>query len=416
MKRTSFEQSLRDALLHLYDPSYQPDEIFCEVLNPQDRHHGKAWIASLREAIVEMEPGEDVPANARSWRFYHILDYRYVHRLTQEETARHLGITPRHLRREQQEAIKTLAQQLWNRRSLRQTPGKSSAVGADGEPENAWLQQMREEVATLRRNAPAIVSPLGEVIAGIQPLAEVLAAQHAIRFQVTEPVADAMVALHPTILRQLLLTAIELLVQHMDGGEINLEAEASEEQIGVFIRASSSCHLLNLTSEFIRELMDDIGGHFIIESDQTETVIRMFVPGVRKMRVLVVDDNADLVHLYQRYVARTRFEIASLSSGLDLFPTIEAVRPDIIVLDVMLPDMDGWELLTYLHTHPDTRTIPVIVCSVIRRKELARALGASYYLAKPVRRQAFIEALELASRRQGEEALWIETESNSSIV
>jgi CheY-like chemotaxis protein len=416
MKRTSLEQSLRDALLHLYDPSYKPDEIFCEVLNPQDCHHGKAWIDSLRQAIVEMEPGEDVPANARSWRFYHILDYRYVQRLTQEETAGHLGITPRHLRREQQEAIKTLAQQLWNRRPVQQTPGNLSGVGADGEPENAWLQQMREEVATLRRNAPAIVSPLGEVIAGIQPLAEVLAAQHAIQFHATEPVADVMAALHPTILRQLLLTAIEMLVQHMDGGEIFLETETSGDFIGIFFRASNSCRPIDLTSEFIQELMDDIGGQFIIESNQTETVIRMFVPGVRKMQVLVVDDNADLVHLYQRYVARTRFEIASLSSGLELFPTIEAIRPDIIVLDVMLPDMDGWELLTYLHTHPDTRDIPVIVCSVIRRKELARALGASYYLAKPVRRQAFIEALELTARRQGEEALWIETESSSSIV
>jgi len=59
----------------------------------------------------------------------------------------------------------------------------------------------------------------------------------------------------------------------------------------------------------------------------------------------------------------------------------------------MLPDVDGWELLTHLHQHPATRHIPVLVCTVVHAEELARALGAAAYLAKPVRRAEFIEAL-----------------------
>jgi CheY-like chemotaxis protein len=60
----------------------------------------------------------------------------------------------------------------------------------------------------------------------------------------------------------------------------------------------------------------------------------------------------------------------------------------------MLPDVDGWELLTNLHEHHDTRSIPVIICSVVKRQELAAALGASLYLPKPVRRREFIQALD----------------------
>ena len=72
-----------------------------------------------------------------------------------------------------------------------------------------------------------------------------------------------------------------------------------------------------------------------------------------------------------------------------------------IVLDVMLPDpaIDGWELLAQLHEHPETRSIPVIICSVIRERQLALSLGAASYLPKPVRRKDFIEALDGVVRR-----------------
>jgi len=62
-----------------------------------------------------------------------------------------------------------------------------------------------------------------------------------------------------------------------------------------------------------------------------------------------------------------------------------------------LPDIDGWELLTNLREHPATRSLPVIVCSVVREEELALALGAARYVPKPVRRQEFIQALDQVS-------------------
>jgi CheY-like chemotaxis protein len=66
------------------------------------------------------------------------------------------------------------------------------------------------------------------------------------------------------------------------------------------------------------------------------------------------------------------------------------------VLDVMLADMDGWELLASLTNHPQASSIPVIVCSVVRGEDLAPALGAVSYLPKPVRPLQFIEALDQA--------------------
>ena len=68
--------------------------------------------------------------------------------------------------------------------------------------------------------------------------------------------------------------------------------------------------------------------------------------------------------------------------------------PDLIVLDVMLPDTDGWKLLIQLHEDPITRSIPVIICTVIREEELAYSLGAAHFLAKPVEPRQLVEALD----------------------
>ena len=115
--------------------------------------------------------------------------------------------------------------------------------------------------------------------------------------------------------------------------------------------------------------------------------------------MLVVDDNVDLVHVYRRYAVGTRYRIIHAPQGQRVFETIDASAPDIIVLDIMLPDVDGWELLANLHEHPATRSIPIVVCSVVREQELALALGATLYLPKPVERQQFLRALDQALRQ-----------------
>ena len=105
------------------------------------------------------------------------------------------------------------------------------------------------------------------------------------------------------------------------------------------------------------------------EPSGVRTEVRL--PAASRVKVLVVDDNPDLVHFYRRYAAGTPYDISAMSEGEHLLETIESETPDVIVLDVMLPDIDGWELLTQVHAHPRGREIPVIVCTVVREQELA---------------------------------------------
>ncbi len=64
-----------------------------------------------------------------------------------------------------------------------------------------------------------------------------------------------------------------------------------------------------------------------------------------------------------------------------------------IILDLMLPNRDGWELLQILHANPDTASIPVAVCSILDDPELAFSWGAQFYLKKPVGSLELLQAL-----------------------
>ncbi|NIV31704.1 MAG: response regulator, partial [Anaerolineae bacterium] len=72
----------------------------------------------------------------------------------------------------------------------------------------------------------------------------------------------------------------------------------------------------------------------------------------------------------------------------------EEFSPQVILLDVMMPQIDGWEILGRLRQHPLTSHIPTVVCTILAQEELALSLGASAFVRKPVTRQVFLAALD----------------------
>ncbi len=74
-------------------------------------------------------------------------------------------------------------------------------------------------------------------------------------------------------------------------------------------------------------------------------------------------------------------------------PLAELNHPKVIVLDVMMPGVDGWEVLQRLRQNPTTADIPIIVCTILAQEELALSLGVDDFLRKPVSQQSFLNAL-----------------------
>lgn len=100
--------------------------------------------------------------------------------------------------------------------------------------------------------------------------------------------------------------------------------------------------------------------------------------------VLVVDDDPISRDLIERALARQGLHIELAGSGEQALRLAKQLRPDAITLDVIMPGMDGWAVLSALKADPDLADIPVILLSFVGNKSLGFALGASDYLTKPV--------------------------------
>ena len=130
----------------------------------------------------------------------------------------------------------------------------------------------------------------------------------------------------------------------------------------------------------------------MLRRGRTERAIVVGLPA-HGPTVLIVDDNAGLVDLLQRYLADQPYRVMTATGGREGLRLAREAAPSVIVLDVMMPEMDGWEILQRLRTYPDTAQTPVIICSAVGEPELAQSLGATAFLQKPVRREDFLTAL-----------------------
>jgi CheY-like chemotaxis protein len=114
--------------------------------------------------------------------------------------------------------------------------------------------------------------------------------------------------------------------------------------------------------------------------------------------VLVIDDDASARDLVTRYLEKQGLEVIGAADGAAGLKAARARRPDVITLDVVMPGLDGWAVLTTLKGDPVTAEIPVVMLSVVDEKNLAFALGASDYLTKPVDRDRLAMVLRKYER------------------
>jgi len=100
--------------------------------------------------------------------------------------------------------------------------------------------------------------------------------------------------------------------------------------------------------------------------------------------VLVIDDDPTMYDLMQRFLSKEGLHIQAAASGAEGLRLAKALHPAVITLDVLMPGMDGWTMLTGLKNDPDLADIPVIMLTIVEDKNIGYALGASEYLTKPI--------------------------------
>jgi signal transduction histidine kinase/CheY-like chemotaxis protein len=135
-------------------------------------------------------------------------------------------------------------------------------------------------------------------------------------------------------------------------------------------------------------------------------------PGVRKT-VLVIDDDPDAVDLMKRTLEKAGFHVITAASGAAGLEVATKEKPDAITLDVMMPGMDGWSVLTTLKSNPATASIPVVMVTMVQDRQLGFALGAADYLTKPVDAEKLRAVISGHSGKKDTQALVVEDDPNN---
>jgi CheY-like chemotaxis protein len=267
-----------------------------------------------------------------------------------------------------------------------------------------------------------------EVAATMQPLFESKSNQFNILFQNTlgEVYADEMKT------RQILVNLLGNAAKFTEQGKISLEVSREHYQQARWLRFSITDAGIGMTSEqqkklflpfsqvdpsttrrfggtglglaITKQFTEMMGGTITLESrfgeGSTFTVLipaqvnhvavaTNLLPKTQTVLqgqgiILVIDDDTIVLEILKNHLTHLGYSVATAANGKEGFRLAKKLRPDAILLDVLMPEMDGWELLSGLKNHPILCDIPVIMTSIEEGKTTGNALGAMDYLTKPI--------------------------------
>lgn len=119
--------------------------------------------------------------------------------------------------------------------------------------------------------------------------------------------------------------------------------------------------------------------------------------------VLIVDDSSTLREMISGLLIKAGMTVVEAKDGVEAMAKIEASPPDLVVLDIVMPNMNGYELCRWVKNNPNTQTIPVVICSS-KSEEFDRywgmKQGADAYIAKPFRPTEMVETVKQLLRNR----------------
>ncbi|MCS6847621.1 MAG: response regulator [Anaerolineae bacterium] len=350
---------MHDALEALFDPTEL--QRLAQLPIAQRRFaDGAALRKSILKVIEQLRPPANISARSSAWRTYNILDMRYLQGLTQSEVAAQTHMTTRNVRYEQQKAIRAVATLLFS------TPPERNEL-----PSPAFTQR-------------SSFADVIEVLHGAMNVLDAVLAQQNMGVNIHFPEALPPICANPMHLRQLLICALGWLMADMHDCKLDIRINASGDHVLIHLQkpATSGYQAVEELDDVCR-LADAMRANVEVHNSNA---LRIALPIQTSLRVLIIDDDPDAAELARRYLISSsdiKFEVASTTQPVEAIKIAHSFKPACILLDLMMSERDGWEVLSLLKTNPNTRAIPVIISSVLKEHRLSLALGASAVLHKP---------------------------------
>jgi CheY-like chemotaxis protein len=337
-------------------------------------------VQAVDQLAAQAQPGQ--PRYAGQARLANLLRLHYLEGLTVQDTALELDLSQRQAFRDLRRAEENLAALLWPRLSAR------AGGPQQGQPEST----LQTEAGRVEAN-PQPVDVIALVRNSLEAVAR-LAEQRGVRIEASLPEGACVVRVDPVLARQVLVSGLSQVIQGAGGAAIALALESSESEPRLTLRyrgraakpgappaGTNAEQLARRLSWTLAEAEDEEGPYLAVGM------------GASRTSLLVIDDNQGLRDLLERYLSGLPCRLIGVGSATEGLRLAQELGPAAIVLDIMMPQMDGWEVLQRLRTYPQTAAIPVIICSALNDPELAYSLGAAVCLSKPVKQEDFLAAV-----------------------
>ncbi|MCS7219784.1 MAG: response regulator [Anaerolineae bacterium] len=397
----AFVEELRQALQGLYDPmELRHSPLLARFKLERQPNPALALQEMLIEAIHALKPAASVPPHTAAQRLYRILVYRYVEQSSQKEVANDLALSIRQLRRLENEAIALLADSLAQRYGLPLAIEQDITNGQGLGQESSLITDRRREFDWLRKSLPIEAADTEPLVQSVLRTAEPVLNALGVSVKVRAPAHLPPVACQVTTFRQALLNLVLAIGRTVPSGRVEIDLRAVREQVEIAIRpvalklalAINEMHLESI--EIARQLVELSSGTMTVQADpDMPLAVTLSLRSATQRIVLVIDDNADALQLAARFLTGSCYKFVGSQDPEQGLALAISMIPCAIVLDIMLPGVDGWELLGRLRTHPATAHIPIIVATILPQEQLALALGAAAFLRKPFNRETLLATL-----------------------
>lgn len=398
MDQQTFSSLFKDLISRLYDPAaIEAHPLTGHFPLPEKTNlHRAEFIQQLVLTEIEaLRPaGKDALPQSPEWRPYLILRQRYAEGSDPHAVAASLFIGDRQFRRDHSRALQALSARLWQ---LYFQPKPASQFSEEETPEFDLH--------------PESLDP-NEILRGVLDVAQRRLEAENILASLNLAANAPQIFTDRVLLRQILLSLLNFLLHLRGAPAITLSTSAAPSitiEVACDEQWAASQSDEQDTLDFVRRLSQRLPArleeNYPPPGASGVARLRLIFLSAQTPTLLVIDDQTAALKMFQRYLSRSPLTVTGLHDASLALETARKTHPTLITLDVMMPRVDGWEILQALKLDPLTRKIPVLVCSAWGEPELARSLGASAFLKKPITQKELLDALKslgLLGQTEGE--------------
>jgi PAS domain S-box-containing protein len=276
---------------------------------------------------------------------------------------------------------------------------------------------------------------LAEVLENVARSLHVNAEQKGLEF-LTEIPSGLKVRGDRERLAQVFLNLLSNAIKYTPAGTVELRAHQEDDAVVVEVRDTgiglSESDLQKLFQKFFRSdnpyvrkvggtglglsiakaIVERHGGTITVTSQlgqgSTFTVRLPALARPERPLVLVIEDEVAIARLIAKYIEKMGYRAVTAYSAREGFDQAVRLKPDLITLDVLMPDLDGFALIQQLKAHPETAHIPVIFLSIVQDRQQGLRLGASAFLTKPIDERKFYETVRALLEPRGQPVLVVD--------